>query len=291
MYKIYKIKNKKHPSEIYIGSTKRTLKERFQNHTTHKRSSVYQYIQRDGRENFEITIIDYAENKKEAFEKERFWTLFFKEQGYFMYNKQAGSIPTQETLEKLRIANTGKHMSEEARKKISKSMKGENNPFFGKHHTQETKEKISKKFKENYIRENHPFFGRHHTEETKQKISKKQKERFKDPTKNPMYGKHLSEEAKAKISKANKGRLAGENHPLFGKHLSEETKEKISKSRKGKLLNGNHPRARKIRCIDDNKIFDCIKDAADFYNASISAIINNCKKKSKSCAGHHFEYI
>lgn len=291
MYKIYKITNKKYPYEIYVGSTKRTLKERLTDHFYHKNSSVYQYIQRDGKENFEISVIDYADNKKDAYEKEAFWTIFFKEQGFFMYNKQAGSMPTQETLKKLRTANTGKHMSEETRKKISEATKGENNPFFGKHHTQETKEKISKKFKENYIQENHPFFGRHHTEETKQKISKKQKERFKDPTNNPMYGKHHTEEAKIKIGKANKGRLAGENHPLYGKHLPEETKDKISKSRKGKLLNSNHPRARKIRCIDDNKIFNCIKDAADFYNASISAIINNCKKKSKTCAGHHFEYI
>ena len=291
MHKIYKIKNKKHPSEIYIGSTKQTLKERFRGHSRNKHSSVYPYIQRDGRENFEITVIDYAENKNQAIEKEIFWTIFFKKQGYFLYNKYAGNKISEEAKKKLSEVNIGRHSTEETRRKLSEATKGENNPFFGKHHTQETKEKISKKFKENYIQENHPFFGKHHTEETKQKISKKQKERFKDPTNNPMYGKHHTEEAKIKIGKANKGRLAGENHPLFGKHLPEETKNKISKSRKGKLLNSNHPRARKIRCIDDNKVFDCIKDAADFYNASISAIINNCKKKSKSCAGHHFEYV
>jgi len=194
MYKIYKITNKKHPSEIYIGSTKQTLRERLAGHSRNKHSSVYSYIQRDGKENFEIVAIDYANNKKEAIEKETFWTLFFKEQGYFLYNRKAGDEPF---------------------------------------------------------------------EKVKQKMSKKAKERLKDPTKNSMYGKH---------------------------HTG-ETKNKISKSRKGKLLNSNHPRARKIRCIDDNKIFNCIKDAANFYNTSSHAIINNCRKKSKSCAGHHFEYV
>ena len=122
----------------------------------------------------------------------------------------------------------------------------------GKHHSEKTKEKLRI-----------TNTGRHPTEETRKTMSEKAKERLKDPTKNPMYGKHHSK----------------------------ETKIKISKARKGKLLNGNHPRARKIRCIDDNKIFNCIKDAADFYNIGRTAIINNCKKKSKSCAGHHFEYI
>lgn len=194
MYKIYKITNKKHPSEIYIGSSKQTLEKRFQGHSRNKHSSVYPYIQRDGKENFEITAIDFANTEEESLEKEEFWTLFLKGQGYFLYNKYVGN-------------------------------------------------KIS--------------------EEAKQKMSKKAKERLKDPTKNPMYGKHRSK----------------------------ETKDKISKSRKGKLLNNNHPRARKIRCIDDNKIFNCIKDAADFYNIGRTAIINNCKKKSKSCAGLHFEYV
>ena len=37
----------------------------------------------------------------------------------------------------------GKHHSAEARKKMSESRKGENNPLFGKHHSEETCKKIS----------------------------------------------------------------------------------------------------------------------------------------------------
>jgi len=174
MYKIYKIKNKKYSHEIYVGSTKKTLKERLAEHVYDKRSSVYQYIQRDGRENFEVIAIDYAENKKDAIEKEIFWTLFLKEQGYFMYNKQAGTIPTEEIKEKNRIANTGKHPTEETRKKISEKAKERfkdptKTPMYGKHHTEKTRKKMSEARKG----ENNPWFGKHLSKETKQKLRKK----------------------------------------------------------------------------------------------------------------------
>ena len=62
-------------------------------------------------------------------------------------------------------------------KRISLSMTGENNPFYGKHHKNKTKEAISKSRIGKYKGANNPFFGKHHTEETKKYISKKAKER------------------------------------------------------------------------------------------------------------------
>jgi len=175
MYKIYKITNKEHPSEIYVGSSKQTLEKRFRGHVTDKRSSVYPYIQRDGKENFEITAIDYASTKEETLEKEEFWTIFLKEQGYFLYNKSYGS-----------------KLSDEAKRKISIKTKARmkdinNNPF----HIKPLRG------------ENHPWFNRHHSKKTKKLISEKIKERFKDPTKNPMYGKHHTEKTKQKLRKKN----------------------------------------------------------------------------------------
>jgi hypothetical protein len=100
---------------------------------------------------------------------------------------------------------------------------GENNPFYGKHHSEETKNKLS-----NALRgENHPNYGKHRLEETKKKISNTEK------------GKHCSEETKKKMSDAKKG----ENHPNYGKHRSEETKKKLSDANKGEnnpnYKNGN----------------------------------------------------
>jgi hypothetical protein len=37
----------------------------------------------------------------------------------------------------------GKHHSEETKKKMSASLKGEKHPFYGKHHSEETKKKMS----------------------------------------------------------------------------------------------------------------------------------------------------
>lgn len=49
---------------------------------------------------------------------------------------------------------------------------GENNPFYGKHHTDETKEKISSSRKGKCVGEQHPMYGKKHTEEALLKISK-----------------------------------------------------------------------------------------------------------------------
>jgi len=173
MYKIYKITNQRRPYEIYVGSTKQVLEKRFQSHIARNDSACYQYIQRDGRENFEIIAIDYANTKKEALEKEEFWTLFLSDQGYFLYNKNAGSKLSDEAKKKISEVKKGKHMSEEARKKMSEAKKGKNNPLYGKHLS----------------------------EDTKKLISEKAKERLKDPTKNPFYGKNHSDDTKKLISK------------------------------------------------------------------------------------------
>lgn len=69
--------------------------------------------------------------------------------------------------------------------KKRRDVRGEKNPFYGKHHTIESKEKIRKKLKGRHLSpdteftsestagEKNPFYGRHHTKETIDAISKK----------------------------------------------------------------------------------------------------------------------
>ena len=91
------------------------------------------------------------------------------------------------------------------------SIKGEKNPMFGKHHSDETKRKIGLK-----------SIGRVTlTEEQKKRRSEDMK-----GEKNFFYGKHHSEENKKIMSKLK-----------LGGHHSEETKIKWSKMRKGKKPN------------------------------------------------------
>ena len=67
----------------------------------------------------------------------------------------------------------GKTHTEEVRKKLSEINKGRVCHNKGKKASEETRKKLSEFRKNKYIGEENPFFGKHHTEETKQKIREK----------------------------------------------------------------------------------------------------------------------
>ena len=109
---------------------------------------------------------------------------------------------------------SGRVVSEETKRKISKATKGENHPLYGKKHSEETKRKQS----EIKRGKNHPFYGKKHSEETRRKM----REAANRGENHPLYGKSLSEETKRKISEAGKGRT-----------YTEEIKKKWSELKKG----------------------------------------------------------
>ena len=134
--------------------------------------------------------------------------------------------------------------SDETRKKISKSLIGENHPLFGKHLKDETRKKISESNKgkhrsdETRKKISETKKGKHHSEESRKKMSeakkliseesrRKMSEAHKGRTP-PNKGKPMSEEARKKMSEAAKGRTS----PNKGKHLSEETRKKMSEAAK-----------------------------------------------------------
>ena len=103
---------------------------------------------------------------------------------------------TKEHIEQLIKSKKGKPLSQEHRDKISKANTGENNGFYGKHHTEETRQKMSEAKKG----ENNPWYGKSISQEQKKKISEANK------------GKPKSQETKMKISEAKKGKKTyGEN--------------------------------------------------------------------------------
>lgn len=81
---------------------------------------------------------------------------------------------------------------------------GENNPFYGKKHSQETIQRISG--------ENHPLYGKNHRADSIQKMrdAKIGKGVGKD---NSMYGKEHPAEWRA----AHSAKMSGENHFNYGK--------------------------------------------------------------------------
>jgi len=84
---------------------------------------------------------------------------------------------------------------------ISCNKKGNNNPFYGKHHTDKSKENIGGASK-NYSGINNPFYGKHHSKETIEKLKSNIK-CFHIGIGNPFYGKHHTDESKEKIIEKN----------------------------------------------------------------------------------------
>ena len=83
--------------------------------------------------------------------------------------------------------------------------------------------------------ENNPFYGKKHSDKTKQLISDANTGRLVGE-KSPFYGKTLSDEHRRNMS-INHADFKGENHPQYGTHRSDETKQKISDW----MNDGNHP--------------------------------------------------
>ncbi len=77
-----------------------------------------------------------------------------------------GHFVSSDTRDKISKANNGYKHSEESKRNMSVSKRGEKHWNYGKHHSEETKHKMSKAKKG----EKHWNYGKHRSEETKRKI-------------------------------------------------------------------------------------------------------------------------
>lgn len=85
--------------------------------------------------------------------------------------------------------------------------------------------------------------------------------------------------------------ILGENHPRTGMKQSEASKLKMSNSKKGKK-NPNFGKSRKIVCLNDNKEFKSMADAARFYGISRDCINQVCLGNFKKTHGSFvFRYV
>lgn len=170
---VYKISNTIN-NKIYIGITKKTLKQRWSRHgfaKSSKNMAITYAILKYGKENFIAEEICSALNIESLKKLEIYFIEYYTNIGFELYNVKKGGNYNPQTAEE-----TKKKLSE-----IGKTLIGNKNPFYGKKHTEETKKILSEKCKNNrrYIR----------TEKHLKRISEVHK------------GKHVSEETKLKISK------------------------------------------------------------------------------------------
>ena len=187
----------------YIGITKQKPERRWRAKGQGYKNNSYfaKAIQKYGWDNFEHKILYKYLTQQEAEEKEMELISYYKtsnkKYGYNLDNggNSVGTL-TEETKEKLRQANLGRKANKKALENMRiaqqkvrqyekehnikrKMPKGEENHFFGKHHTEEAKQKI----REKNSGKNSAWWGRKHTSEEIQKISnsrKKQVEQLDD---------------------------------------------------------------------------------------------------------------
>lgn len=147
--RVYKVYMHTAPNnKRYIGITRQSLKARWGNgkgYTTNLR--FYKAIKKYGWHNFKHELIFWNLTETEANMFEIELIKYYKATDIkYGYNVKAGGnigiVHTQETKDKLRKMNTGKKVREDVKIKISNSLKGEKNHFYGKHHTEESKNKI-----------------------------------------------------------------------------------------------------------------------------------------------------
>lgn len=149
---IYKLTNK-FTNQIYIGKAK-NLKERVPQHKYASVNQIYvdKSIKKYGWNNFEVEIEHYFDenvNDDILFALETafidFYECLVSQGGYnikLFGRGQSGLKVSEETKAKIRKKRALQVISEEQKNKISNSMKGEKNHFYGKTHSLESKEKI-----------------------------------------------------------------------------------------------------------------------------------------------------
>lgn len=177
----------------YIGQTNDIVRRKSQHKKTNGCPCFKAAVDKYGFENFKFDILEENLTVEEANIKEEYYINEYNSLAPNGYNLHTGGL--------------NHSISEITRERLRNALSGENNPNFGKRHSEETKAKIglSSKYRKSSM------LGRTHTTEAKNKMSLSSTNKFH------------TEETKLKIKKA----TTGENHPLFGKHHNESTKLKL----------------------------------------------------------------
>lgn len=185
-------------NKAYIGITHLVLKKRWGKDGNGYRTSIlfYRAIQKYGWNNFEHII--WAENltEAEAQKWERRLIALFKTNGLkfskpsYGYNMTDGGEGTpgcprsDEFRHKISVARKGALVSNETRNKLRIIMKEkfknpEDNPMYGKKHTDETKKKISENLIGKMSGEKNPMYQHSYTDETIDKMREAKRKIFK----------------------------------------------------------------------------------------------------------------
>jgi group I intron endonuclease len=173
IYIVHNIVNNK----VYVGQTT-NLRKRWNHHRstassiTKKKWPLHRAIVKYGIESFVFTLIQEVQNKDELDLAEQYWIKHFNSRdrnyGYNLTdggNGPSGAKRSEETKQKMRISKLGKKRSAEDRQKMSDGRRGI--PLSTTH-----KQSMSKSRQNKYNGEDNNFYGKHHSDKSKEKIGK-----------------------------------------------------------------------------------------------------------------------
>ena len=239
--KIYKITNLIN-NKIYIGKRKGDFDKNYYGSGKYLKNALNKY----GKENFSIEVIDICKTLEEQNEKEKYWISYYRNNNYEMYNISKGGDggdtyanlkieDRQNRIDKLKQSSYFKvrtpEQDKQMRNKAWETRRKNGNDKF----SDEYKKKLSESHKnqkpsresiEKGLKTKRLKYGEHYhlTEEHKRKISEANK------------GKIISSETRLKMSKNAKRRI-GEDNPFYGKHHNKETKKLIGSYNKDRFEN------------------------------------------------------
>jgi group I intron endonuclease len=158
-------------------------------------------IRKYGKENFKKEILEICSTREELIEREEYWLNYYdagnNHRFYNTHNHSYGAPKlSQEIIEKIRRANSGKNHSQYGKTKTEETKRKIGNANRGRVPSEETRRKISEAGRR-----------RSQSEETRKKLSEIRKS-FNGKT--GMYGKKHSEETKQKMRESAKARLKSE---------------------------------------------------------------------------------
>lgn len=192
---IYLLYNK-YTLKYYIGSSN-NLSMRLKNYYYLSRLLDNRYISKSinkyGHNYFSIFILETCKEES-ILDREQYYINLYKPE-YNILQKAGNSLGykhTESNKLKISLSKKGKKMSLETRQLLSKLFTGENNPFYGKTHS----ELLKKKWSESKKGENNPMYGKPKSPEFLYHMYKN-----KSGKNSPMYGKPKSPETLLKIRK------------------------------------------------------------------------------------------
>lgn len=273
-YYVYMHKNKSN-GKVYIGITSQKPEQRWRNGTNYYGNKYFnRSIHKYGWDGFEHIILYKNLTKEEAEMKEieliKEYNSTNRDYGYNIEN--GGN-------------STGKH-SEETKRKISESQKGELNHMYGKTGN------LSSRSKKVICLNNNKIYGSAY--EANRNIDSK-----------TSVSECCNRRKKFAGRDENGNKLLWMWYEEYTTYSKEELENKINelienlKPKKKKIHNNkyeNNSNSKSIKCLNDNKIYKCIKLACEFYNVSPSAISQNLKGTTKYCKSketktlYSFEY-